>query len=449
MELIRQAPGPTPRQRKWLRIKNILTRRGSRQRFDDLVAKYGNFVRLNETNYLARSPEIVRDIFLNRETFIRDFQRGYGESATQFWGNSYSLFNGDTWLNKRHIIHKMVQPDRVNAYINQSVLQAQSVIASWDISSVTELHPLLMRLTLVTTTTNLFGWRLDDAQLDVIEEALYATFLWFDNLILKVLDEQSDEERYFIECVTKMDALIYQLIDQHRANPPTTPNMLHVLMNEPDSLGNILADKELRDEIATILRAGHRNDGTLLTWCIALLGLNPAKKEKLQHEISQHIGIEIPATHHLPHLTYTKQVLSEAMRLYPLYEVIARTTTTPTILLTYDLPQKAVIIVDIWGIQHHEAYFDKPNEFMPERWTEELATEVERTYVYAPFGAGARRCPYQALALGETMLLLTYLMQQFDFELPKGYRLKKHSSQNGLFPKDGVPVKLHRKMVSE
>ena len=177
-----------------------------------------------------------------------------------------------------------------------------------------------------------------------------------------------------------------------------------------------MTDRQLRDEVMTLLLAGHDTTALALTWAWVLLARHPDAEARLHANIDAEVGRRVPTAADVARLSYVEQVVSETLRLYPTAWVIGREAIRDTQIGGQPVARGTTLLMSPWVIHRDPRFYDAPDEFRPERWSDGLAARLPR-YAYVPFGAGQRVCIGSAFAQLEATLLLTTLAQRFRLEL--------------------------------
>eukprot|EP00850_Spirogloea_muscicola_P013686 SM000094S24703 [mRNA] locus=s94:366640:372693:+ [translate_table: standard] len=196
------------------------------------------------------------------------------------------------------------------------------------------------------------------------------------------------------------------------------PSILRFLL----ASGDEVSSKQLRDDLMTMLIAGHETTAAVLTWAFYLLCQHPSTMEKLQAEVDATIGDRWPGMEDLRNLKYTTRVINEAMRLYPQPPVLIRRALEDDVLGGYKIKQGQDIFISVWNLHRSPEYWEKPEEFNPERWPVDgpSPNEVTEGFTYLPFGGGPRKCVGDVFALYESVIAVAMLVRRFDFKLAPG-----------------------------
>lgn len=271
------------------------------------------------------------------------------------------------------------------------------------------------------------------------------------------------------KAIKELDAYLYQIIRQRRVDlengaVPVEGDLLAKLINEG------LDDDLIRDQLLTMLIAGHDTSTALLAWVWYLLGSNPEAMAQAKAEVDSVFGQPLTVnrelfsenglrnaddgsrmTDHAPtieqinQLAYLDMVIKEALRLYPPIHVGNRRAIEDMTLLEYDVPQDTRVMYSIYLSHRDERYWDEPEKFCPHRFDKNESEQGERpSLTYIPFGGGPRNCIGAAFAQVESKVVLARILQRFDLELLNGDKIKPYMGAT-LEPKPGVLMRVTRR----
>jgi cytochrome P450 len=213
---------------------------------------------------------------------------------------------------------------------------------------------------------------------------------------------------------------ITRMIAERRAHPDSREDLVALLLAASDpETGRTMTDEEVADNLLTFITAGHETTALGLAWTFLLLARHPEQEARVLSEIDEVTGGGPVRPEHVAQLAYTRQVFSEAMRLYPPAPIITRTAARAFPLGGFTVPEGTVIIVPIYAVHHHQTLWEEPERFDPERFTPEQAKGRHR-YAYMPFGAGPRICIGSAFATMEAIAILAVLLQAVRLQTPSG-----------------------------
>ena len=214
-------------------------------------------------------------------------------------------------------------------------------------------------------------------------------------------------------------AAVDRLVAARRAEPPGAghADLLDRLLAVRDAgTGAPLSDAEVRDQCATMLFAGFETTSRLLFWAAYLLCLDPAEQTRLRQEVRAVSPERIATLEDLHHWPRLKQVLLEALRLYPPVPIIMRQVVTPDVLCGESLGKGCLVWISPWVMHRHTAYWDNPTAFIPDRFAGKAQPWISEP-AYMPFGAGPRICIGASFALTEASIILASLLARFEISL--------------------------------
>nr|KAG5701092.1 hypothetical protein BaRGS_002568 [Batillaria attramentaria] len=254
----------------------------------------------------------------------------------------------------------------------------------------------------------------------------------------------SEANRKFESSLSLLHSLIGKMIDgkkdamekKSNAEKASAPDLLERLLSAVDiETGMGLSQLQLRDHVMTFMLAGHETTASTLSWILLVLSQRPDIQQKAREEVMSELpGSGQPITYQdLEKLTYVTCVVKETLRLYPPAPVIMREAAQDDVVCGYAIPQGTVVTISIGALHRNPAYWDRPEEFRPERFLDESSIPF---YTYQPFICGPHMCIGYKFALLELKMSLAVLLRQFEFSpLPDVTYRKKQllGVQTGLF----------------
>jgi cytochrome P450 len=318
---------------------------------------------------------------------------------------------------------------------------AKRMIATWVAGEVRDLHRDMMRLTLEIVVKTLFNADVS-ADSEKVGQVLsrivtpfagQATLKWImDNRL------PTTTHRLFNQDAREIDEIVFRIIDERRRSGRDEGDLLSMLLKAQDEDGSRLSDKQLRDEVMTIFLAGHETTALTLCWAWYLLAQNPEQEKKFHAELAEALGGRLPTMNDLSRLPYTEKIAKESMRLYPPAYALGREAVQECEIGGFRVPRGAQVFMFQWATQRDPRFFPQPDEFQPERWTEEFTNSLPK-YAYFPFGGGPRACIGNYFAMMEVVLLLATIGQRFRFSLVPDHPVSLMPAMS-LRPKDGIKV---------
>ncbi len=245
----------------------------------------------------------------------------------------------------------------------------------------------------------------------------------------------------FREALKTFDGLVLRKLAIRRAIADAPRDLLTTLLDaEQGTNGNALTPKQVRDEVVTMIIAGHETTAISLSWACHLLTQNPDVEQRMSVELERNLEGRVPTADDLPNLGYTRMVLEEAMRLYPPVSIIARQAVVDDSVGGVSIPAKGVVALSAYTTHRHPGFWEDPERFDPGRFAPERSQSRHR-FAYFPFLAGRHQCLGQPLAMMEGHLILALLAQCCRVHTLPG-RAYRPSPGLAMRLKEGFPVRL-------
>ena len=216
---------------------------------------------------------------------------------------------------------------------------------------------------------------------------------------------------------TYLRSELLRLVAEGRETGTRRDDLLSLLLqaSDPES-GQVMDDRQIADNLLTFITAGHETTALALTWTFYLLSLHPEIEERLVKEVEAATGGAELSVDHLEQLTFARQVLQEAMRLYPPAPVVVRAATQDITIGDQHISQGSAIYVPVYALHRRQELWDSPDEFRPERFGLDESRGRHR-YAYLPFGAGPRICIGMSFAITEATVILAVLLRAVRLRL--------------------------------
>jgi cytochrome P450 len=256
------------------------------------------------------------------------------------------------------------------------------------------------------------------------------------------LSVPTKRNREYRGALAHIHGIIDRIIAERRRAPASINDLLTMLMEARDENGAPMSDKQLRDEVITLLTAGHETTTLVLSWTCFLIATRPEVVERLTAEASFLDGRN-PTYEDVMRLRYARMVVEESMRLYPPVWTLARTAVNDDEIGGYRIPAGSEILIFPYITQRHPKWWQEPEAFRPERFAPENSAERPR-YAYLPFGAGPRTCIGLNFAMTEILVVLTMVLQRFRLKVAIDPAKVRPDPSVTLQPRPGVMVKLDR-----
>lgn len=425
--------------------------------FRQWAAEYGDIFHyrvLHRHVYALNHPDLVKDVLL---TNARNFIKGDAlRNNRRIFGNGLLTNEGEPWRQQRRLMQPAFRHDRIQAYGEGMVGHAERMIAGWHDGESRDIYDDMMRVTLKIVTEELFAVQIAAdrdrfaAGINTLFELSSGGRILMPPLLRMV--PTPGNLRYH-RAARKLDDIVYGLIRKRKAEMAQaaveSDDLFSVLLRATDENGLAMSDKQIRDEVLTLLLAGHETTAVALSWTWYLLAQHPHVERTLWSELHRVLNGRSPRPQDLPDLPYTERVIKEAMRLYPPIWAIVRSPVSDCEIGGYRVPAGSTILMSQWIMHHDPRYYPEPERFDPDRWLEERSPGTPSgipKFAYFPFGAGPRTCIGASFAMMEAVLVLATTAQHFQVRLAPGI-VPEPTPTITLRPKGGIKVVLSRREI--
>jgi cytochrome P450 len=446
MAAITLPPGPHGH---WLSGSLPEIRRGWLEFLERNVREFGDVLTYRvgpKRLVLISHPDDIEEVLVTRNCAFKKLFALRMNSLT--FGEGLLTSEGDFWRRQRRLAQPAFHRARIQAYAQTMVAYTERLLAGWRDGETRDVHADMMRLTLEIVAKALFDAEAA-AEADAIGRALAVILESFVRRFnqLSPLPERfpTPANLRLQAAVRRLDRIVYRYIRARRAEGADRGDLLSMLIAARDEDGRGgMSDRQLRDELVTIILAGHETTAIALSWTWYLLAQNPEAEAKLHAELDAVLGDRPPTLDDLPRLPYTDWVIQEALRLYPPVYAIGRDALEDISVAGYRLRAGTTVLMSQWVVHRDPRYFDQPDCFRPERWADGLADRLPK-YAYFPFGGGPRLCIGNNFARMEAALILATVARRYRLRLaPGGPPIRPWPSLT-LRPSPGVPARLEER----
>jgi cytochrome P450 len=398
--------------------------------------------------YLLVHPRDIEQVLMTK---TEGLSKGLVSRTTpELFGDGLLTSEGDFWKRQRKLSNPAFHREKIVKYSEITTEEAQRLIATWKAGERHDIHQEMMSVTLRIVVRALFGMGLSDVT-RVIERALdrvMQSSSGINSVIFLFLRIPSPARRRYLQAVRDLNGVVYELIARGRERLKAAANesptdLLSVLLTAQDEEGEVMTDQQLRDEVMTLLLAGHETTALGLSWTWYLLAQHAEVEHRLHAELDATLGGRPPTIGDLQRLPYLDRVIREALRLYPPAWRILRMNREPMAVGEYVLPAGANILMSQWITHRDPRWFAEPDRFNPDRWSDDTGSRLPR-FAYFPFGGGPRVCIGAGFAMMEAALLLAVIAQRFRLRLIAGQKIEPLPSIT-LRPKHGIQVELEER----
>jgi cytochrome P450 len=397
--------------------------------------------------YLLTHPDGVRHVLqenhLNYNKDVVDY-----DLLRLVLGKGLLTNDGASWLHQRRLIQPGFHRQRIAGFGSLMVKSTQIWLERWDTSeAIKRGEPLNMAYEITSLTLYIVGRALFGADVSKETDRIGQALTGVNHLIGVafylpwLLFLQTPQRRRLDAWRREMHTVVDELIRERRLSQQQHDDLLDMLLRARDEeTGERMDDRQLHDEVLTLLLAGHETTANALLWTFFLLAQHSHVEEKLRDEYQRVLNGRAPTIEDLSHLPYNRMVIEESMRLYPPAWGLGRRSLKEDEISGYTIPKGAYVSVLPYVTHRHPAFWERPDEFIPERFSSEQVNERPR-YAYFPFGGGPRLCIGNQFALYEAQLVLATILQSYRLSLVPGTTVIPEPLIT-LRPKGGLPMLL-------
>lgn len=380
---------------------------------------------------MLAGPEANRFVLIISRVDLR--WRTEGDPVTSLLRRGVLVTDGEEHDALRRRMDPSLHRRMLSGYVEAMWRSADRVTAAWTDNAPRDMLVEMRRIALLILTKTMFG----------VDFAPDLRALWPS--ILKTLAYISPgpwilwrnlPRPGYTRALKRVDDYLYRIIAARRAQPGSADDLLGAL------IASGLSDGLIRDQLLTMLIAGHDTSTALLAWALYLLGAHPDAMARARAEVDAVLGRRMPAIEHAAQLPYLDRVVKETLRLYPPIHLGTRTAAMDLEFNGYRIPAGARVLYSIYLTHRDPRYWPDPDRFDPERFAPE-SSKARAPYTYVPFGGGPRICIGFAFAEAEVKIVLARLLQQFKLTFT-GHPVHPHMGAT-LEPRPGVMMHARRR----
>lgn len=369
-------------------------------------------------------------------------------------GDGLLTSEGEEWRRRRRVAQPSFSRSSLAGLVDVLAAAVSGVLADWEPPATAgneiAVFSEMKRLTLSMVLRALFGVDLADEP-DEVAAAVTTTIEvtnrriqaptpylpWLYRLPTRT-NRRFDHEMRILDRV--VDGLVTQRLRSDRDQG--TPDLLDVMLAAADAEGTAFARQQLRDDMMTLVLAGHETTATALAWVFHLLARHPDVEDRLAAEIETVLSGRTPSAADLGALTYTEAVLNESMRLYPPVWALPRVALEDDEVSGHRIPRGDTVLLVPYVTHRHPDFWSDPERFDPDRFLPENAGSISR-WAFVPFGAGQRQCIGNHFAVMEAKIVLAMVMQRFRLRSRPGVEVVPNPYLT-LRPRGTMPMRVER-----
>jgi cytochrome P450 len=386
---------------------------------------------LTKRVYVVTDPTAIADVLVNHpKSFVKPYLL---RRMKVLFGNGLLTSSGEHWANYRHQVQPAFGADCMAGFVRLVRESTEEMMSSWCSGErcsgerrdgdVRDVYPEIVDLCMKNVAQTLFG--VYDEEMGSIVRALAATCHDLTHAVLNVgqlLPFQVPRrlKRRLESELAALNEYLGRLInlrinDQQKGEPPRR-DFLGLLLSGGGEHSPQPSRQAVLDESVTMLLAGHETTASALAWSLYLLARHPQHADALADDLMSHLQGDAPTMSDLDDLTSLRATLDETLRLYPPTHRIGRTVVSPVVVGGHEIPVGADVLVPQWAVHRSARWYDRPLDFLPERWTPAFRRSLPK-FAYFPFSGGPRICVGTQLAYSEVAVILGMLAQRFRYSL--------------------------------
>jgi len=392
--------------------------------FLDAADRYGDLVHLKAGPYhgfLLSEPADIRHV-------LQDNARNYHKSPLydrlrDGIGNGLLTSEDALWLRQRRLAQPAFHRQRLTGMADAMVACTEQMLERWDAvasrGETIDVMAEMMALTQAIIVRTMFSTDLGAAAevvnrtWPIINRRVGETF-WSTKLETTL---PLPANRRFWRALRELETVVYQIIADRRQTRRDEPDLLSMFLSARDEdTGAGMTDRQLRDEVMTMLLAGHETTSLALSWTYYLLSQHADVERTIADEVDRVIGDARPGFAHVDRLVCTRRAIDESLRLYPPAWGYSRQALADDEIGGYRVPKGSLVFLIPFVIHRRPKLWPDPDRFDPERFAPAQESARPR-FAYIPFGGGPRGCIGNQFALVEAQLIVATVAQRFRVEL--------------------------------
>ena len=418
-------------------LRALLRERSLLAALQTLHVRMGDIFRMSIPGF---APIMLAGPLANRFLLVharRSFKwRTPTDPITRLLGHGLLVEDGNEHDHLRRLVSPALRRSALGQYVPAIWARTEQTCSRWRTGQYVDILPEMRRATLLILVDCLFGADLTP-DLDRLWPHILRTLKYISPGAWLVWPKVPRPG--YARSLREVDRYLYNLIRARRDSMRNEDDMLGLLLAEPG-----MNDRMVRDQLLTMLIAGHDTSTAHLTWAVYLLGAHPSAARRAREEVDRELGSQqgLPSVEQLERLEYLGQMVNEALRLYPPIHIGNRQAAEDVQFGEYQIPARNRVMYSIYLAHRDPQHWTCPHRFDPERFSQRRKREIE-PYSYLPFGGGPRNCVGAAFAQLEARAVLAYLLRHFEWSPAKG-RVGMRMGAT-LEPKPRVVVRIRRR----
>lgn len=436
-------------------VRNTLQFLRDPVRFYSDLPHYGDVVRYRiwpNTWTAILHPNAIERVLVSENHRFKRYN--FEELGINFIEEGLFFSEGEQWRRQRQVIQPAFAPANLATFSDSLVDETIETIDGWEDGSVISANREFSNLTLEILTATLFDVELNDRH-DAITDAAHSLSDRVDTQSLSAVLPgwiPTAKNRDFKRKMERFDAVVADLIEERRLENTTRDDLLSTLLHfseaeQSNDRLDVSTDKAVRDQLVTLLFAGHETTATALTFACLLLAQHEDVRRQVEAEVDAVCGDRPPAVRDVAALEYTGRVIKETLRRYPPVYVLFREAMEDIDIDGYRIPAGSKVVLPQFLAHRDKRWWDDPESFRPDRWTEEFEDELP-AYAYFPFGGGPRHCVGFRFAMAFMTIALATIVPRVEFELLSESEVDLHLAAT-LSPAADVRLRIKKREVGK
>jgi len=359
-----------------------------------------------DMSLFVNHPDFIKQILVNNHDH---YQKGVGfERVKMLLGNGIIVSDGPFWRKQRRMIQPAFGKDVIAKLVEQVKRANQQLFEKW--------HEQAKQQTIINITDVTNELALEIILLALFSDDLDSLYEQAGGNPFSILTDDSARDLKLAVKFRGLTKLVGEVIAQRRQHSEPRTDFLSVFMDARDKeTDEPMSDKELIDEVMTLIVAGSETSATTLNWAWYSLSQHPEVEARLHAEVDNASYEHVPGFEHIMELAYTRQVTEEVLRLYPPVWLFTRKAIEQDKLGEYDVLPGTDIFISPYYLHRHPDYWDEPEKFNPERF-EPDAVKQRHKFAFIPFSAGPRRCIGDFFGIVEAQIHFGLMARHFRME---------------------------------
>jgi cytochrome P450 len=433
-----RAPGGRPPGPSGARLlASLLAVRRDKLRFvSEAVREYGDLLVFSlgrgRRLLLVNHPDLARQVLRDRAD---RYEKGIGLiDAWPVLGSGLLTSEGARWRRQREEVAPILDPRRLAQYVPAMAAGARAAVGRWSAAQDgrIDLAAETLRLTLDVLGRALFGvelWRRAPELTAPVDVVVRWAMRRMTGLVRPPLAVPTPANLACRAALRRLEAYLERLLGEAAAAEP--PGAAAEWLRAAAAEGR-------RDEISTLLLAGHETTAAAICWTAYLLARDPEWRQAVEAEAAAALGGRDPEPADLPRLKVLRAAIEEAMRLYPPVWIVTRRARAADRIGDCEVAPGTDVLISVYTLQRHPRFWDEPEAFRPQRFLP--GAGALHGSAYLPFGVGPRACPGGAFALAEATVVLAVIAGSGRLE-PLSDRPVEAEPLLTLRPKGAVPMR--------